>query len=410
MAMGCAYKISDGTETGTFTVASSISGRSAMFLMSVKNWHGSTIPEAAFSAETATTAQDPPNLDPAGWGAEDTLWIAVAAGGETSLTGTWTGIASAPASYTNFAASSIAGGDVIGACQIAVAFRGNNVSAENPGSFTTDTSPEIERAATIAVRPVVVTNANAENAAATATSQDAQADVGVNAEASSATATAQDATVTTGASGTDAPAGEVTVAAAAQDATADIGANAQVAAATATAQDAATALTANAEAAAAAAAAESVQADIGTNAQAVTLTAAALDAGIAVEANAECATASALAQDPTISTGGNTNANAENASATAAAQDPVAALEAAVEAALAAAGAGDAWVDLSILAEVAAAAATAYDAEAAEPARGVGPPTVTSTRGARARTATPVMSRTSATTQTLIGSQTGGLA
>jgi hypothetical protein len=153
MAMGCAYKISNGTETGTFTVTSSISGRSAMFLMSIKNWHGTTPPEVAFSAATTATAQDPPNLDPPGWGAEDTLWIAVAAGGETSLTGTWTGIASAPASYTNFAASSIAGGDVIGACQIAVAFRGNNITGENPGSFTTDTSPEIERAATIAVRP-----------------------------------------------------------------------------------------------------------------------------------------------------------------------------------------------------------------------------------------------------------------
>jgi hypothetical protein len=158
MAMGCAYKISNGTETGTFTVTSSISGRSAMFLMSVKNWHGTTVPEVAFSAETTATAQDPPNLDPAGWGAEDTLWIAVAAGGQTSLTGSWGGITSAPASYTDYAESTIAGGDVIGACQIAVAFRGNNVSAENPGSFTTDTSPEIERAATIAVRPKEVFN------------------------------------------------------------------------------------------------------------------------------------------------------------------------------------------------------------------------------------------------------------
>jgi hypothetical protein len=42
---------------------------------------------------------------------------------------------------------------VVGACQIAVAFQGVNASAEDPGSFTTDTSPEIERAATIAVRP-----------------------------------------------------------------------------------------------------------------------------------------------------------------------------------------------------------------------------------------------------------------
>jgi len=156
IAMGAAYKISDGTESGTITVASTISGRAAGALMSIKNWHGTTPPEVAFSAATTTTAQDPPNLDPAGWAAEDTLWIAVGGGGETSLTGTWTGISAAPASYTNFAASSIAGGDVIGACQIAVAFRGLNATAENPGAFTTDTSPEIERAATIAVRPAFV--------------------------------------------------------------------------------------------------------------------------------------------------------------------------------------------------------------------------------------------------------------
>jgi hypothetical protein len=154
MAMGAAYKIATGSETGTFTVTSSISGRAAMCLMSVKNWHGTTPPEIAFSGATSTTAQDPPNLDPGGWAAADTLWIAVAAGGQTSLTGSWGGITSAPTNYTNYGESAIAGGDVVGACQVAVAFRGLNASAENPGAFTTDTSPEIERAATIAVRPV----------------------------------------------------------------------------------------------------------------------------------------------------------------------------------------------------------------------------------------------------------------
>lgn len=154
MAMGCAYLISDGTETGTFTVTSSISGRAAMALMSVTGWHGTTPPEAAFSAATSTTAQNPPNLDPS-WSAaaEDILWIAVAAGGQTSLTGSWTGITSAPTNYVSYQESIIAGGDAIGACQIACAFRQLNASAENPGAFTTDTSPEIERAATIAVRP-----------------------------------------------------------------------------------------------------------------------------------------------------------------------------------------------------------------------------------------------------------------
>jgi hypothetical protein len=154
IAMGCAYLISAGTETGTFTVTSSISGRAAMVLMSVKSWHGTTVPEVAFSGATSTTAPDPPSLDPS-WSAaaEDILWIAVAGAGQTSLTGSWTGLTSAPASYGDYAESAIAGGDVVGACQIAVAFRQLNASSTDPGAFTTDTSPEIERAATIAVRP-----------------------------------------------------------------------------------------------------------------------------------------------------------------------------------------------------------------------------------------------------------------
>lgn len=154
VALGCARLTSAGTETGTFTVTSSISGRAAMALMSVKNWHGTTAPEVTFSAHSAATAPDPPNLDPSGWAAEDTLWIAVAGAGQTSLSGSWTGLGSAPANYGSYGESAIAGGDVVGAAQIAVAFRGLNATAENPGAFTTDTSPEIERAATIAVRPV----------------------------------------------------------------------------------------------------------------------------------------------------------------------------------------------------------------------------------------------------------------
>jgi hypothetical protein len=153
VAMGAAYKISNGTETGTFTVTSSISGRAAMALMSVKNWHGTTVPEIAFSAATTTTAHDPPSLDPSGWGSEDTLWVAVAGSGQTSLTGSWTGIGSAPTNYTDYGESAIAGGDVVGAAQIAVAFRQLAAASDDPGAFTTDTSPEIERAATIAVRP-----------------------------------------------------------------------------------------------------------------------------------------------------------------------------------------------------------------------------------------------------------------
>jgi hypothetical protein len=152
IAMACAYKFSDGTETGTFTVTSTISGRAAMVLLSVKAAHASTVPEVVFSAISTATAPDPPSLNPSGWDVEDTLWIAVAGAGQTSLTGSWGGLTSAPSSYGDYAESSIAGGDVVGAVQAAVAFRQLNGTSDDPGAFTTDTSPEIERAATIAVR------------------------------------------------------------------------------------------------------------------------------------------------------------------------------------------------------------------------------------------------------------------
>jgi len=421
MAMGCAYKISDGTETGTFTVTSSISGRSAMFLMSVKNWHGSTIPEAAFSAETTTTAQDPPNLDPAGWGAEDTLWIAVAAGGQTSLTGSWGGITSAPASYTDYAESSIAGGDVVGACQIAVAFRANNVTAENPGSFTTDTSPEIERAATIAVRPAVATSPNAENVAITATAEAPAASIapnagGVaitataeaptasiapnaelvavtataeapstsvtftaelvavagaaetptpsvapNAEAAEVTAAALDATVeTTVGTNVDAECAEAT--GTAEAASVSVAANAEAVAVAASAESPTTSVDANAEAVAVAAAAETPAASVDVSAELVTASGAAEDPATAVTVNVEAVTVGATAPDPTVETTGATNAQAECAEATAEALSGSASVAASAEAAAAAATVDNALAAVEVLAEAVSIVAAAFDA------------------------------------------------
>lgn len=152
-SIGAAYKFATGSETGTFTVTSVASNRSVMFLMEILGAHASTVPEATAKANGTTAAADPVALNPAGWDAEDTLWIAVAVNGETSLTGSFTGITAAPTNYTNYLDSGIIGGDVIGALEGAVAFRQLNAASEDVGTFTLDVGAAGNSALVIAVRP-----------------------------------------------------------------------------------------------------------------------------------------------------------------------------------------------------------------------------------------------------------------
>lgn len=152
-SIGAAYKFATGSETGTFTVTSVASNRSVMFLMAIPGAHDTTPPEATAKANGTTAAADPAALDPSGWAAEDTLWIAVAVNGETSLTGSFTGITAAPTNYTNYLDSGIIGGDVIGALEGAVGFRQLNAASENVGTFTLDVGAAGNSALLIAVRP-----------------------------------------------------------------------------------------------------------------------------------------------------------------------------------------------------------------------------------------------------------------
>lgn len=158
MGIGCAYKWSDGTETGTFTVTSADASAndSAFFLLSIAGAHASTPPEAGNMATGTSAAADPASFDPAGWGAEDTLWVAVAGSGETSTTGSFTGVASAPANYSDYADSGISA-DVVGGVEGAVAFRQLNAASEDVGTFSVDTSNARNAALLIAVRPAPVT-------------------------------------------------------------------------------------------------------------------------------------------------------------------------------------------------------------------------------------------------------------
>lgn len=153
-AIGAAYKLNaTGSETGTFTVTTVKSTRSVQFLMEIPGAHITTPPEAGPKADGTTAAADPAAFDPTGWAAEDTLWIAVAVNGETSLTGSFTAITAAPTNYTDMLAVNAVGGDVIGALNGAVAFRQLNAASEDVGVWTLDVGAAGNSALLIAVRP-----------------------------------------------------------------------------------------------------------------------------------------------------------------------------------------------------------------------------------------------------------------
>lgn len=157
MAIGVAYKFSTGSETGTFTVttADTSANDSVMILLSISGAHATTPPEVSPMTVGTSAAADPASFDPAGWGAEDTLWIAVGGSGEDAITGSFTGIAGPPTNYTGGAQSGITA-DVVGGVEAAVAFRQLNASAEDVGPRSVDTSNARNAALVIAVRPAPV--------------------------------------------------------------------------------------------------------------------------------------------------------------------------------------------------------------------------------------------------------------
>ena len=178
MGIGCAYKWSTGSETGTFTVASADTSAndSAFFLLSIPGAHASAPPEAGGFATGTSTAANAGSFSPS-WGALDTLWIAVGGSGETSTTGSYTGIASAPANYGDYADSGISA-DVVGGVEGAVAFRQLNATSDDPANFSCDTSNARSAALLIAVRPSATVSVDAAVAALTLATQ--AADVNLN--------------------------------------------------------------------------------------------------------------------------------------------------------------------------------------------------------------------------------------
>lgn len=154
-AIGVAYKVAAGTESGTFTATSAHSFQSKNILMRIPaaTWHGTTPPEVSSAVRATGAVADPPNFDPAGWGAEDTLWIQVYGHTETTTTGSPPDISASP---TNYSGDLIVGrsADAVGNLAAGVGFRQLNASSEDAGVWTVANPTRGNGiAAVIAVRP-----------------------------------------------------------------------------------------------------------------------------------------------------------------------------------------------------------------------------------------------------------------
>lgn len=133
------YLIASGGETTiSITHANEIT---AWHSFRITNWHGSTAVAGAGTNGNSTNP-DPPSLDPADWGSEYTLWLAVAGNDGTAA------ITDPPTNMSTFL-NTLDG--AAGGCGIATARSTSTATSLDPGVFTMAT--EQWGAATLAVRP-----------------------------------------------------------------------------------------------------------------------------------------------------------------------------------------------------------------------------------------------------------------
>lgn len=134
------YRIATGSEGSTITVTTG-SERTAYVSFKIAGWHGVTLPE--FAPQTGSSP-NPPLLTLAGWGAEDTLWIACSAiDGPVTYTGY-------PATYPDNRIAHSSGSSET--APISVATRNLNAASDDPGAFSINTARN-GATVTIAVRP-----------------------------------------------------------------------------------------------------------------------------------------------------------------------------------------------------------------------------------------------------------------
>jgi len=156
MGIGIAYKVSTGSETGTFTVtqANTITGHASMCLLSIPGAHASTPPEAGTIANGTSAAADPGSFNPSGWDLEDTLWMSIIGSGMTAAGGSWTATGTtAPTNYTDRADSNTTDSSIAGQTEIAVAFRQLAAASEDVTTGGVDVSNARNSAVVVAIRP-----------------------------------------------------------------------------------------------------------------------------------------------------------------------------------------------------------------------------------------------------------------
>lgn len=139
---GVLYRIADGTEGSTQNLDCSVSEAVSVITLRIIDWHGTTPPEVGTRGTGNSTAPNAPSLSPS-WGAEDTLWLAVAH---------WQNAANVSAYPSSYTSGTFVSGTGATDGSVAYASRQLNASSEDPGAFTISTSRAWE-CETIAIRP-----------------------------------------------------------------------------------------------------------------------------------------------------------------------------------------------------------------------------------------------------------------
>jgi len=154
MAIGVAYKIATGSETGTFTVTSAHSFISTQFLMRIPAGQWTNVPSVLATVRATGAVADPGALNPANWDSEDTLWISVAGFSETTTTGSPPTLDTAPTNYSGALIVARAA-DAVGNVTAGVAFRQLRAASEDVGTWAVTNAIRGNGSATvIAVRPL----------------------------------------------------------------------------------------------------------------------------------------------------------------------------------------------------------------------------------------------------------------
>jgi hypothetical protein len=148
-----AAKISDGTETGTFTLGVGSTEQGGWRVLRITGWFGGSLGtslgdnadglrSAAPGNGSPSSTPDPPSENPANWDVEDTLWFA-ACSVDTSRT-----ISVYPLADRNTAdVSGGAGGATLGLCSV-----NSTVASLDPSTFTISASDDWV-CITVAIRP-----------------------------------------------------------------------------------------------------------------------------------------------------------------------------------------------------------------------------------------------------------------